>query len=298
MNNIENYTGKEGNFTDTHSIIRSLVDNYINEYNDSNISKSVITGLPTGFYDLDYHTRGFQKGNLIVLAGRRWSSKFILALNIASYTVLKEKITTAIFSTNMDAKEVVKKIIALNLGDNAPIMYRGIRDDEEKNLLKKCMETLSEVPLVIDDRQYITVEEIREKCIKLKNEDNLGFVVIDSLQLLDVKQVEKGKDKRIVIASSLKELAKEIKCPIIVISEISSDGESKLNVRPELSDLDDKDYTKQFADLIILLYVDRNNRNAENTDAELIIAKNRNGSVGKVRLCISPNGLLFRNRAW
>lgn len=285
------------NFITTRKILKSVVDCYLDNYNDKNNNKGVITGIPTGFYDLDYHTKGLQQGDLILLAGRRWMGKLNLALSIAGYAMTKENVTTAIFSPNRKAEEIVKRLIALNLGKKAEILYRGVHNDEEVDTLEKSAAVLAEAPLVIDDRSYITVEEIREKCVKLRLEESLGFVVVDYLQLLDSEGIEEGPEKKRKIARTLKELAIETKCPVLVISELSSDGERKWNERPELSDIDDDDYTKQYADLIMMLYVDKDdgNKKHENTSAELIILKNRNGSVGKVRLCTNPGCTTFSN---
>lgn len=287
----------EKDFEITRKILKSVVDRYLEDYNDKNNKKGVITGIPTGFYDLDYHTKGLQQGDLVLLAGRRWMGKFNLALSIAGYAMIKENVTTAIFSPNRKGEEIAKRLIALNLGKKAEILYRGIHNDEEVDVLEKSAMVLSEAPLIIDDRSYITVEEIREKCIRFKLEDNLGLVIVDYLQLLDSDGIDEGAEKKRKIARTLKELATEIKCPILVISELSSDGERKWNERPEWSDIDE-DYTKQYADLIMMLYVDKDDRDrkSESNEAELIILKNRNGSVGKVRLSTNPGCTEFMNK--
>ena len=289
---------RDGNYyLNTRKTIKSVVESYLEYYNDKNMNKSIITGISTGFYDLDYHTKGLQQGDLILLAGRRWMGKINLALSIASYVSIKENTTTAIFSPNRKAEEIVKKLIALNLGEKAEILYRGVHNDEEVSVLKKSATVLSEAPIIIDDQQYITVEKIREKCVRFKLEEDLGFVVVDYLQLIGSDGIEEGTEKKKKITRALKKLAGEIKCPILVISELSSDGERKWNERPELSDIDDNDYTKQYADLIIMLYVDKDdgNKKSENIEAELMILKNRNGSVGKVRLCTNSGCTNFRN---
>ena len=259
--------------------------------------KGMVTGLSTGFYNLDYKTKGLQKGDLILLAGRKWMGKTGLALSIAHHIVMKEKVTTAIFNPSLSANQIAKHLLAIEMGDDVTTVLQGPRDDEDWIKIQNGMKQLGAAPLYIDDSLCSTVENIRKKCLNLKKEDNLGFVVIDYLQLLTCLPgvIEENIAKRVVL--ELKSLAREIKCPILVVSQLSSYGEKLWNLRPELVDLDESDYTRQYSDVIMMLYVSKLVKpdERENTNAELIVVKNRNGSVGKIKLKAELGGMRFKN---
>lgn len=281
--------------------IREALSEVFNDYKNSEEQiaehKGIVTGLSTGFYDLDYKTRGLQKGDLILLAGRKWMGKIGLALSIIDHVIMKEKVATAIFSPDLSARQVAKRLLAIESDDNAAIVLHGPREADDWLKLEKGMSILGAAPLFIDDSHYISVEDIRRKCLKLKKEEKLGFVVIDYLQLLTCETVgfEENTGKKIM--RGLKDLVREIDCPILVISELSSCGEKLWNMRPELVDIDESDYTRQYSDLIMMLYVNKLNKpdEPEINDTELIVVKNRNGSVGKIKLKTELGGMRFKN---
>ena len=261
--------------------------------------KSGIKGLSTGFFDLDYRLEGLQKRNMILLAGRKWMGMTELALSIAHHAFMKENVMTAIFSPLYSGEHIMEMFLSMESNQYAGAIHRGLRNPEEMVALEKSVEELSEAPLFIDDNPCLTIENIRKKCLNLNrdNDNKVGLVVVDCLQFIDCDGDETGKEMKKKIAKSLKNLAVEIDCPVIVISELSSDGEKKWNERPELSDIDDSDYTKLYADVILFLYMDKFDdiKEPDNREAEVILAKHRDGFCGKIKLRPDLGYSRFRN---
>ena len=278
---------------------KEVIGKVIEASKEASERKSCVKGLPTGFFDLDYMLEGLQNGNLILLAGRKSMGKTELALSIVHHVIMKENVMTAIFSPRFTGEHIMEMILSMESNQYCGTIHRGLRSPEEWTNLEKSAEELGKAPLFIDDEPYLTVEEIRTRCLKLyhDHDDKVGLVVVDCLQLLDCEGDETGKDRKKKIAKSLKDLAMEIDCPVIVISELPSDGEKRWNERPELSDLDDSDYTKQYADVILFLYMDKSedNKEPESREAEIIIAKHRDGFYGKVKLRPDLGYSRFRN---
>ena len=292
MEDIKNGVG----FESTREVIRGVIEEYQSMVERQLDHKGIVSGLSTGFYDLDYKTKGLQNGELILLAGRKWMGKLGLALSIVHHVVTKENVTAAVFSPSLKNKQIIKRILAIEMREKEEIIFNGPRDLEELELLKKNVEKLAEAPIYIDDSICITVEDIRKKCLGIRSEGKLGLIVVDYLQLLccDVEESGWGMKK---VVRGLKEIAREADCPLLLISELSSDGERIWFKHPELLSIDDTDYTKQYADLIMLLYAEQYDRekSSENKEAEVIIVKNRDGSTGKVRLAMELGGYRFRN---
>ncbi len=283
-------------FESTKKVIGNVLEEYKLMAGRISEHRGIVTGLSTGFYDLDYKTRGLQKGELILLAGRKWMGKLGLALSIVHHVVVKEKVTTAVFSPSITSSQVIKRLLAIEMTEKEEIIFNAPRDYEEFELIKNSAQKLAEAPIYIDDRACITVEDIRLKCIGLKSEGKLGLIVVDYLQLLSCDFDASGLGMKKVV-KGLKEIAREADCPLLLISELSSDGERMWFKHPELLSLDDTDYTKQYADLIMLLYAEQYDREkpSESREAEVIIVKNRDGSTGKVRLAMELGGYRFRN---
>jgi replicative DNA helicase len=283
-------------FESTKKVIGNMLEEYKLMSGRISEHRGIVTGLSTGFYDLDYKTRGLQKGELILLAGRKWMGKLGLALSIVHHVVTKEKVTTAVFSPSITSSQVIKRLLAIAMTEKEEIIFNAPRDYEEFELIKNSAQKLAEAPIYIDDSVCITVEDIRKKCIGLSSEGKLGLIVVDYLQLLSCDGEESSWGMRKVV-QGLKEIAREADCPLLLISELSSDGERIWFKHPELLSIDDTDYTKQYADLIMLLYAEQYDRekSSENREAEVIIVKNRDGSTGKVRLAMELGGYRFRN---
>ncbi|NSW90049.1 MAG: replicative DNA helicase [Firmicutes bacterium] len=249
--------------------------------------KEFITGVPSGFIDLDYKTSGFQDSDLILIAARPSMGKTSFALNIAQYAAIYKKIPVAIFSLEMSREQLVNRILCSEALIDSQKMRTGNLDDEDWDKIAHTLGPLSDAPIYIDDTPGASVMEIRAKCRRLKLEKNLGLVIIDYLQLMQGRgRVENRQQEISEISRSLKILAKEIKVPVITLSQLSRAPETRSDHRPVLSDLRESGAIEQDADMVIFIY--RDDYYNQDTDkkniAEIIIAKHRNGSTGTIEL--------------
>ena len=250
-------------------------------------SGGTVTGIPTGFYDLDYKMAGLQNSDLILIAARPSMGKTAFALNIAEYVTVKQNVTTAIFSLEMSKEQLAKRILAMNSRVDSQKLRTGDLSDEEWMDIVDSAKTIGETNLIIDDTPGISVGELRSKCRKLKIEKNLGLVMIDYIQLLTGgKRAESRQQEISEISRSLKALAREIDAPIIALSQLSRKVESRDDKRPMLSDLRESGAIEQDADVVMFIYRDEYyNKDTENPGVtEIIIGKQRNGPIGTVRL--------------
>lgn len=250
----------------------------------------LINGILTGFYDLDYAIKGLNKPKLIILASRPAMGKSAFALNIAVNVAVDDKIPVAIFSLELSKEQCIERMITLK-SEVAKSRNTNL-NDEEMIKVKGTIEELSEANGFIDDSPAISINEIKAKCKKLKNEKNIGLIIIDYLQL-----IKDGKDKN--ICKELKNLSEELNVPILVTSQLSRRPEERFkkgeNPRPILSDVNTSILKE--SDVIILLYrEDYYNTDSENKDiAELIIAKNELGDTGIVKLLFQKEFFKFQN---
>ena len=250
-------------------------------------SGGTVTGIPTGFYDLDYKMAGLQNSDLILIAARPSMGKTAFALNIAEYVTVKQNVTTAIFSLEMSKEQLAKRILAMNSRVDSQKLRTGDLSDEEWMDIVGSAKTIGETNLIIDDTPGISVGELRSKCRKLKIEKNLGLVMIDYIQLMTGgKRAESRQQEISEISRSLKALAREIDAPIIALSQLSRKVESRDDKRPMLSDLRESGAIEQDADVVMFIYRDEYyNKDTENPGVtEIIIGKQRNGPIGTVRL--------------
>ena len=250
-------------------------------------SGGTVTGIPTGFYDLDYKMAGLQNSDLILIAARPSMGKTAFALNIAEYVTVKQNVTTAIFSLEMSKEQLAKRILAMNSRVDSQKLRTGDLSDEEWMDIVDSAKTIGETNLIIDDTPGISVGELRSKCRKLKIEKNLGLVMIDYIQLMTGgKRVESRQQEISEMSRSLKALAREIDAPIIALSQLSRKVESRDDKRPMLSDLRESGAIEQDADVVMFIYRDEYyNKDTENPGVtEIIIGKQRNGPIGTVRL--------------
>lgn len=250
-------------------------------------SGGTVTGIPTGFYDLDYKMAGLQNSDLILIAARPSMGKTAFALNIAEYVTVKQNVTTAIFSLEMSKEQLAKRILAMNSRVDSQKLRTGDLSDEEWMDIVDSAKTIGETNLIIDDTPGISVGELRSKCRKLKIEKNLGLVMIDYIQLMTGgKRAESRQQEISEISRSLKALAREIDAPIIALSQLSRKVESRDDKRPMLSDLRESGAIEQDADVVMFIYRDEYyNKDTENPGVtEIIIGKQRNGPIGTVRL--------------
>ncbi len=262
--------------------------------------KQHITGVPTGFIDLDYKTAGLHESDLILIAARPAMGKSAFALNIATNAAVKSKIPVAIFSLEMSKEQMVNRILCSEAMVDSNKIRTGKIDDEDWMKLAGALGPLSESGIYIDDTPGISVMEIRAKCRKLKLEKNIGLVVIDYLQLVQASNNKRGGSREQEISEisrSLKILAKEINVPVIALSQLSRAPEQRPDHRPMLSDLRESGAIEQDADIVMFLYRDDyyNEESEKKNIAEVIIAKHRAGSTGTVELLWLGNYTKFIN---
>lgn len=250
-------------------------------------TKGGITGVPTGFPDLDSMTSGLQPSDLIIIAARPSMGKTAFALNIAQNAAIRYKIPVAIFSLEMSKEQVVQRMLCAESNVDSHKLRTGKLEEEDWPRLARAMGPLSEAPIYIDDTPGITSLEIRAKARRLKAEKGLGLVVIDYLQLISSRNQSETRQQEISeISRSLKAMARELNVPVLALSQLSRAPDARADHRPVLSDLRESGSLEQDSDLVAFLY--RENYYNPDTDkkniVEVIIAKQRNGPTGKVEL--------------
>lgn len=261
--------------------------------------KQHVTGVPTQFYDLDDKTAGLHGSELILVAARPAMGKTAFALNIATNAALRANVPVAIFSLEMSKDQLVNRMLCSEAMVDSNKVRTGKLDEEDWTKLAEAIGPLSESGVYIDDTPGISVMEIRTKCRKLKMEKNIGLVVIDYLQLISGSNKRNGSREQEIseISRSLKVLAKELNVPVIALSQLSRAVEQRDDHRPMLSDLRESGAIEQDADIVMFLYRDDyyNKESAEKDIAEVIIAKQRGGSTGTVKLYWMGNYTKFVN---
>ena len=250
--------------------------------------KQHITGVPSGFTELDYRTAGFHGSELILIAARPAMGKTAFALNIATNAAVKANVPVAVFSLEMSKEQLVNRILCSESMVDSNKVRTGKLEEDDWTKLAGAIGPLSEAEIFIDDTPGINITEIRAKCRKLKLEKNIGMVVIDYLQLIQGSNKRGGSREQEIseISRSLKILAKELDVPVIALSQLSRAAEQRPDHRPMLSDLRESGGIEQDADIVMFLYRDDYyNQDSEKKDiAEIIIAKHRGGSTGTVEL--------------
>lgn len=261
-------------------------------------SKGSVTGISTGFYDLDYKTAGLQPSDLVLVAARPSMGKTAFVLNVAEYVAIKSNVTTAIFSLEMSKDQLVKRIISMNSKVDSQAIRSGELKDEDWLKLVESARMIGNSNLIIDDTPGISVSELRSKCRKFKLENNLGLVIIDYLQLMSGSKKSESRQQEISeISRSLKALAREINAPVIALSQLSRAVEQRPDKRPMLSDLRESGAIEQDADVVMFIYRD-DYYNHDSEDAgisEIIIGKQRNGPTGTVKLAWLSQYTKFAN---
>ena len=251
-------------------------------------NKGRVTGVSTGFIDLDYKTSGMQPSDFILIAARPSMGKTAFVLNLAEHMAVKQKVTTAIFSLEMSKDQLVKRMLAMNSRVDSQLIRTGnLKDDDWIKLIEGARE-IGESKLILDDTPSISIAELRSKCRKYKLEHNLGIIMIDYLQLMSGggKKSESRQQEISDISRSLKALARELNVPVIALSQLSRAVEQRPDKRPMLSDLRESGAIEQDADVVMFVYRDDYyNKDSEDKGvAEIIIGKQRNGPTGTVKL--------------
>ncbi len=267
--------------------IRELLGDSFKIMQEMVAKKGKVTGVPTGFAYLDQMTSGLQKTDLVLIAARPAMGKTSFALNIAQNAAIRNNITTAIFNLEMSKEQLTNRIICSEAYVSGTKLKEGTLDANDWMNIGEHLATLEKAPIFIDDTSTVTVAEIRAKCRRLKQQHNLGLVVIDYLQLMQSGSKSDNRQNEVAdISRSLKILAKEIEVPIICLSQLSRGPESRTNKRPMLSDLRESGAIEQDADIVMFLYRDEyyNKDSQDKNIAECIVAKHRNGETGTIRL--------------
>ena len=278
--------------------IRQVVLNAIEKIEKASRSQGSVTGIPTGFIDLDYKMSGFQPSDLILVAARPSMGKTAFVLNIAQYMAFHNDVTAAIFSLEMSKEQLVNRLLALESKVDSQNIRTGSLEDEEWAKLIEGANIIGKSNLIIDDKPGISISELRSKCRKYKMEYNLGVIFIDYLQLMTGSGRSESRQQEISeISRSLKALARELNVPVVALSQLSRAVEQRPDHRPMLSDLRESGAIEQDADVVMFIYRDDYyNKDSENKNiAEIIIAKQRNGPIGTVNLVWLPNYTKFVN---
>jgi replicative DNA helicase len=276
--------------------IKDVLSPVFNRIEEINKNKSGITGVPTGYYDLDKMTAGFQKSDLIILAARPSVGKSSLGLNIACNVAMREKKTVAIFSLEMSKESLVERMMASEARVNAQDMRRGTLSDDAWPKISHCIGELYNAPIYVDDTPELSALELRAKARKLALEKGLSLIIVDYLQLMHTKmKVENRVQEISQITRSLKALARELSVPIIVQSQLSRTIEQRQDHRPVLSDLRESGSIEQDADVVMFLSRPQNEKESQLGLIDLILAKQRNGPVGNIKLKFMRQYTRFEN---
>lgn len=280
--------------------IKEVVLRALEKIEKASKTNGSVTGIPTGFLDLDYKMSGLQPSDLILVAARPSMGKTAFVLNIAQHVAFKENKTTAIFSLEMSKEQLVNRLFSLESQVDSQSLRTGNLKDSDWEKLIESAGIIGKSNLIIDDTPGISISELRSKCRKYKLEHNLELIIIDYLQLMTGRvggRSESRQQEISDISRSLKGLARELNVPVIALSQLSRAVEQRPEHRPMLSDLRESGAIEQDADVVMFIYRDDYyNKDTELKNvAEIIIAKQRNGSIGTVNLTWLPNYTKFAN---
>ena len=250
-------------------------------------NKGEVTGVPSGFTDLDAKTSGFQSGDMVLIAARPSMGKTTFALNIAEHVALREHKSVVIFSLEMSKEQLAYKLLCSEANVDMLKLRTGALDDQDWENIAMASGPLSKAKIYIDDTAGISVMDMRSKCRKIKMEHGIDMILIDYLQLMSGSAGSDNRQQEVSeISRSIKALAKEMECPVIALSQLSRAPEQRADHRPMLSDLRESGSIEQDADVVMFLYRDEyyNKETEEKGIGECIIAKQRNGPVGTVKM--------------
>lgn len=286
----------EGGYVHIKDIIKDGIELIESLYH----KKSHVTGVPTGFHDFDLKTAGFQKGDLIIVAGRPSMGKSALVTSITGYVAIEKKIPVGIFSLEMSKEQLMQRFLCAEAKVEVNRVRTGFLSPSEWPTLTSAAGRLSEAPIYIDDTPAMNVFEIRAKARRLKAHHDIQMILVDYLQLISGSGRAESRQQEISkISQGLKALAKELNIPLIAVSQLSRAVESREGHRPKLSDLRESGAIEQDADLVVLLFREEYyNPNDENRGiAQAIIAKQRNGPVGTIDLAFLKEYMKFADLA-
>lgn len=279
--------------------IKQVVVNTLEKIEIASKSSGNVTGVPSGFIDLDYKTAGFQNSDLILIAARPAMGKTAFVLNLAEHIVLKKDMAAVVFSLEMSKEQLVNRLLSQESKVDAGSIRTGNLSDSDWEQLIESASMIGNSKLIIDDTSSISIAELRSKCRKYKLEHDIKIIIIDYLQLMTAGGRNESRQQEISeISRSLKGLARELNVPVIALSQLSRAVESRPDHRPMLSDLRESGAIEQDADVVMFLYRDEyyNPDTEEKNIAEVIIAKQRHGTIGTVKLVWLPNYTKFVNK--
>ena len=296
--NVRHYA----NIVSEKAVLRRLIKltEEIENIERASKTKGNVTGIPTGFTDLDYKTSGLQNSDFILIAARPSMGKTAFVLNIAQYMAFKKDKAVAIFSLEMSREQLMNRLLSMESKVDSQHLRTGNLKDDEWSKLIESAGMIGESRLMIDDTPGISIGEMRSKCRKYKLEHGLDIIIIDYLQLMSGsgKSSSESRQQEISdISRSLKALARELNVPVVALSQLSRAVEQRTDHRPMLSDLRESGAIEQDADVVMFIYRDDYyNKDSENKGiAEIIIAKQRNGPIGTVNLVWLPDYTKFAN---
>lgn len=278
--------------------ISQIVLNAVMKIDQASRTQGSVTGVPTGFIDLDYRTAGLQPSDLILVAARPSMGKTAFVLNIAQHTAVRNDYATAIFSLEMSKEQLINRMLSLESGVEAQKLRTGNLKDDEWAVLTEASTVIGQSKLIIDDTSSITIAELKSKCRKYKLDHDIKLIIIDYLQLMETGTKTESHQLAIAeISRSLKALARELNVPVVALSQLSRSVESREDKRPMLSDLRDSGAIEQDADVVMFIYrEDYYKKDTENKNvSEIITAKQRNGPVGTDMLAWMPQLTKFGN---
>jgi replicative DNA helicase len=289
--------------TKSFYVLKDLVNDTFAYLEELYKNKKPVTGVPSGFMDLDIYTAGFQKSDLIILAARPSMGKTAFCLNVAQYAAYKERVPVLFFSLEMPHTQLVTRLLCSEAKVNGTKVRTGFLTEEDWSKIILASGILNETPMILDAVPNASLLEIRSKARKAYAQHNIGLIIIDYLQLITYSGNERFESRQQEVSSisrSLKGLARELNVPVICLSQLSRAVESRPDKRPMLSDLRESGAIEQDADLVMFLYREYYyNRQKEEArgKGEVIIAKQRNGALGTVQLAFNENIARFENLA-
>ena len=284
--------------TDDFVPIREVVANAMHKIELASKTQGTVTGIPTGFIDLDYRTAGMQPSDLVLIAARPSMGKTAFVLNIAQYVAFKQHKAVAIFSLEMSKEQLVNRLFSLESKVSGQNIRTGQLSDSEWEKLAETAGVIGQSNLMIDDTPGISIAELRSKCRKFKLERGLDMIIIDYLQLMTGSGRSESRQQEISdISRSLKAIARELSVPVLALSQLSRAVEQRPDHRPMLSDLRESGAIEQDADVVMFIYRDDyyNKETEKPGVAEIIIAKQRNGPIGTVELAWLADYTKFAN---
>lgn len=281
--------------------IRQVALNVLEKIEIASRTKETVTGIPTGFIDLDYKTSGMQPSDFILIAARPSMGKTAFVLNLVEHIAVKKGYPCMIFSLEMSKEQLVNRMLSMESNVDSQKLRTGTLTDADWDAVVEGIGVIGNSKLIIDDTPGISITELRSKCRKMQLEHGLSMVIIDYLQLMSGsgKSGDNRQQEISEISRSLKALARELNAPVIALSQLSRACETRQDHRPMLSDLRESGAIEQDADVVMFLYRDDYyNKDTENPNiAEVIIAKQRNGPIGTVNLVWRPEYTKFANMA-